>query len=107
MNLIGVTSRSMGEVTGTEMTRRQLYHPHPHHPVSISSQKLETWDTVHNLQAAQQAGEQSFPAAQQPMPLLGISAGLTAYICLGREEPSESDQFQELPEATELFTSWV
>lgn len=55
--------------------------------VTTRSQKLETWSTLHSLQAAQQVQE-----SQQSV-LLIMSAGGR------REEPGESDQFQVLLEA--------
>lgn len=36
---------------------------------------------------------------------LMVSTVFTAYMCLEREEPGESSQFQGLLEAIELFTS--
>ena len=87
-----------------------------------SLQKLETWSTLNSLQAAQQTEEYLFHVAQlieafsrqQGWSLLlpGSSANLrvsltvlTAYVYLRRDGPSESGQYQGLPEAFELFTS--
>lgn len=79
MSFIGVTYRNMGEgsCTGAEMTQRQLYHQGPpQHEWQLTN--LETWSTLHSLQAAQQVGECPFRVT-----LPGSSAGFCFFRAAG------------------------
>ena len=79
MSFIGVTYRNMGEgsCTGAEMTQRQLYHQGPpQHEWQLTN--LETWSTLHSLQAAQQVGECPFRVT-----LPGSSAGFCFFQAAG------------------------
>ena len=112
-SLIGVTYRNMGEElhTGGEVIQRQLHHQ-AHPSMGDSSQSWEHWSTLHS----QQAGCRVYLSWSKPLPgsssgfwfcqAAGVVApelvwqGLSAFIAYsGREGPSESGQFQELPEA--------
>lgn len=71
-----------------------------------SSQKKETWSIFHNPQRAQQV---SFKSVLSMKLSLSKSASqqFLQFINAWERGPSKSSQFQRLPEAIELFVSWV
>lgn len=82
------------------------------HPTveKLETQMLETWSSVNNLQATQQVRDCLAGLCLSQAALLVwecLSAVFAAYVSSGREEFSESGQFQGLSEAFKLFTSWA
>ena len=93
---------SEGLLMGAEMTQRQQLH---HQKSTQYEWWFINWRAQYNLQAV----FVSFSCFEPPW---GSSAGPKSFsqqplwlTCLGKEESTESDQFQGLPEATDVFTS--
>lgn len=93
-----------------EMTQRQLYDQSPYQHGSWFT-KAETLELTAQCTDCLASCRVSFSGSSDSLSLLEascfvrerLSAILAVYLCLGREEPSMSGQFQGLPEVSELF----